>query len=236
MADVLWHDFTGSEVLAEALAETVAMHLADAIEKRGAASIAVSGGSTPPPFFRALSRQEIDWTRVTITLVDERFVPPSSERSNAALASRHLLQNNAAKANFIGLYQPTETVEDAAERADEKIGEIPLPLDVVVLGMGPDGHTASFFPDAEDIALKMQVQDRRVLPIYAKSAGEPRLTLSMPLISQARFIAVHIEGEEKRQVLETTLSADGAKLPIRIAVEQAAAPVSIYWAPGRTTP
>jgi len=232
MTGATWHEFAASEALAEDLAETVARRLAGAIEKRGMATIAVSGGSTPPPFFQALSRKKIDWGRVIVTLVDERFVPPSSERSNAALATRYLLQNDAAQAKFIGLYQPAETVEEAAENADEEISSLPLPLDVVVLGMGPDGHTASFFPDAEDIALKLGAHDRHVLPIYAKSVGEPRLTLSMPLICAARFVALHIEGQEKRRVLQTALASDTAKLPVRVAVEQAVAPVAIYWAPG----
>jgi len=233
MAKAVWHEFAASEALAETLAEAVAQHLAAALEKRGMASIAVSGGSTPAPFFRALSRKKIDWARIIVTLVDERFVPPSSERSNAALASRYLLQNDAARASFVPLYQPVETVEEAAEKADEEIGRLPLPLDVVVLGMGLDGHTASFFPDAEDIALKLQVENRRVLPIHARSAGEPRLTLSMPLLCQARLMVLHIEGQEKRRLLEAALAEEtGAKLPVRIAVEQAAAPVAIYWAPG----
>ncbi|WEX08827.1 6-phosphogluconolactonase [Chelativorans sp. AA-79] len=233
MAEAIWHEFPASEPLAEALAETVARHLAAAVEQRGMATIAVSGGSTPPPFFSALSRRKIDWPRVTVTLVDERFVPPSSERSNAGLAARHLLQNEAAQAQFVGLYHQAETIEEAAEKADEEIGRLPLPLDVGVLGMGLDGHTASFFPDAEDIALKLRVEDRRVLPIYAKSAGESRLTLSLPLLCRARVLVLHVEGEEKRRVLQAALTEeDGAKLPVRIAVEQAAAPVGIYWAPG----
>src|SRR5690606_25219253 len=96
-----------------------------------------------------------------------------------------------------------------------------------------DGHTASFFPDAQDIALKLQVRNRRVLPIFARSAGEPRLTLSMPILCEARFIVLHIEGAEKRRVLEAALAQDdGARLPIRVAVEQAPVSVGIYWAPG----
>jgi len=233
MGGAVWHEFLSSRALADALADAVARQLQSAVDARGTALIAVSGGSTPPPFFQALSRKKIDWRRVTVTLVDERFVPPSSERSNAALTTRHLLQNEAAQAAFAGLYQPAHTVEEAADKADEAIAKLPLPLDVAVLGMGPDGHTASFFPDAQDIALKLQMKSRHVLPIYAKSAGEPRLTLSMPTLCQAGFIALHIEGSEKRSVLEAALAEEGgAKLPIRIAVEQAAVPVGIYWAPG----
>ncbi|WP_309083384.1 6-phosphogluconolactonase [Chelativorans sp.] len=232
MANVIWHEFPASEALAEALADAVARSLAEALETRGQAGLAVSGGNTPVAFFQALSRKDLDWPRVTVTLVDERFVPPSSERSNAALAAQHLLQNEAAQARFVGLHHDLQTVEEAADRADEDIGRIPLPLDAAVLGMGLDGHTASFFPDAEDIALKLGVDDRRVLPIHARSAGEPRLTLSVPLICKARLLTLHIEGEEKRRVIEAALAEEaGAKLPVRVVVEQAGEPVHIYWAP-----
>lgn len=232
MADAAWHEFSSGPSLAEALAEEVAQRLIAAIEARGMALIAVSGGSTPAPFFRALSFKALDWRRVTVTLVDERFVPTSSERSNARLVARHLLQNEAARADFIGLYHELDIVEEAAEKADRIIGALPLPLDVAVLGMGTDGHTASFFPDAENLSALLDAEGRqRVMPVHAPSAKEPRLTLSMPLLSKARFLALHIEGMEKKDVLAAALGGSRPRLPVRAVVDQAGEPVHIYWAP-----
>ncbi|MCT7374038.1 6-phosphogluconolactonase [Chelativorans salis] len=228
-----WQEFASGQKLADALADTVAERLEGAIAARGTAVIAVSGGSTPPPFFKALSRRKLNWARVTVTLADERFVPSQSGRSNARLVTQNLLQNDAARAGFIGLYHNREDVEAAAEMADRAVGALPLPLDVAVLGMGTDGHTASFFPDAENLdELLDPAGDRHVLPVHAPSAVEPRLTLSMPLICNARLVALHIEGADKRKVLEAALAQDeGPMPPIRTVLENAVSPAHIYWAP-----
>ncbi|WP_163270099.1 6-phosphogluconolactonase [Chelativorans alearense] len=228
-----WQEFASGQKLADALADAVAKRLEEAIAARGTAVIAVSGGSTPPPFFKALSRRKVNWARVTVTLADERFVPAASGRSNARLVTQNLLQNDAARAGFIGLYHDRDSVEAAAEAADRVVGGLPLPLDVAVLGMGTDGHTASFFPDAENLGELLDAAGgRHVLPVRAPSAVEPRLTLSMPLICNARLVALHIEGVDKRQVLEAALArSDGATPPIRAVLENTVSPAHIYWAP-----
>lgn len=237
MNNIIWHNFASGEELAETLAKEVAEHLSAAVQSRGTGLIAVSGGSTPPPFFRALSNATIDWPRITVTLVDERFVPPSADRSNARLAAQHLLQRQAASADFVGLYHDLDSVEEAADHADRLLETLPLPLDVAVLGMGTDGHTASFFPDADNLPALLDVNGkRRVLPVHTASGGEPRLTLTMPLLRDAGFLALHIEGAEKKAVLEKALapSGDGLKHPIRAVVEQAKRPVHVYWAPAES--
>src|SRR5262245_39807405 len=113
-----WNAFAAPGDLASALAATVADRLRSAIERRGEAFVAVSGGTTPAQFFRDLSNAELDWSKVTVTLVDERFVPMSSPRSNAALVAANLMQNRAAAARFVGLYRPLDVVEEAAALAD----------------------------------------------------------------------------------------------------------------------
>ena len=226
-----WHEFTSSEALASAFAATVARVLADAIAARGKATLAVSGGTTPGLFFRTLSRERIDWAKVIVTLVDERFVPPDSPRSNAGLVAANLLRNEAAAAEFIGLYSAAGDVAIATERADEAIERNARKLDAVILGMGTDGHTASFFPDADDLAALLDPDARaNVLPVHAPSGIEPRLTLTLPRIASAGFIALHIEGAEKRRVLEAAL--DGSPhLPVRAVFDHAKVPVQIFWAP-----
>jgi 6-phosphogluconolactonase len=226
-----WNAFSGRPELAAALAGRVADRLSKAIAERGKALLAVSGGTTPAKFFAALSAAPIAWDKVIVTLVDERFVPASSPRSNAGLVAANLLQNTAKAARFVPLYHEAVGIEDAAASDDAALRSLPWPLDVVVLGMGPDGHTASFFPDADDLAKLLDPSsDRIVLPVHAASAGEPRLTLSLARIVDAGFIALHIEGEDKRTAFDSAV-APGPRKPIRAVLDAAAKPAEVFWAP-----
>jgi len=228
-----WLEYASPALLAEALAERVAGALQGAIEAKGTATLAVSGGTTPGPFFTALSRQKIAWEKVTLTLVDERFVPPSSERSNERLARGTLLQGPAAAARFVPLFSAAGNVDAASIAAEKSVGALPRPLDVAVLGMGGDGHTASFFPDAPNLPeLLSNPAGRLVLPVIAPSAGEPRLTLSMQLLAGARLLILHIEGGSKRDMLVDALEAPPADAPpIRQLFETSQEPVHVFWAP-----
>ena len=223
------HVFASRAELARSLAETVAGVLTRAIATRGTALLAVSGGSTPGRFFGELSKAPIDWANVIVTLIDERLAPPTSERANARLAAEKLLQGPAAAARFVPLYHDARTVEDAVVLAGKELETLPWPLDAAILGMGADGHTASFFPDAQNLAtLTDPATDAIVLPVHAASSGEPRLTLSLRTIVAAGFLALHIEGAEKRQVLDRALG--GENLPIRAVFDAAKRQVRIFWA------
>ncbi len=227
------HSFADGNELAEALASTVADRLGAACDVRGKAVLAVSGGTTPARFFKALSYKKLPWDRITVTLVDERFVPSSSDRSNQKLVTEMLLQNEAAKANFVGLYNDAPGVEEGAKIAAEAIAKLGQPFDVITLGMGGDGHTASFFPGGDRLADAIAPnQQALVLPMRAEGAGEPRLTLTLPILIAARFIALHIEGAGKKTVLDTAL-ADGAAtdMPIRAVLRHEPIELEIFWAP-----
>jgi 6-phosphogluconolactonase len=226
-----WNAFRDRLELAAALAAKVADRLTQAIAERGTALLAVSGGTTPAKFFAALSALPIAWDKVIVTLVDERFVPASSPRSNAGLVAANLLQNAAKAARFVPLYHKAAGIEDAAASDEAALRSLPWPLDVVVLGMGPDGHTASFFPDADDLAKLLDpASDRIILPVHAASAGEPRLTLTLARIIDAGFIALHIEGEDKRTAFDGAV-APGPRKPIRAVLDAASKPVEVFWAP-----
>jgi 6-phosphogluconolactonase len=226
-----WNGFADRHDLATTLADEIAGRLTGAIAERGTALLAVSGGTTPAKLFAALSTTPIAWDKVTVTLVDERFVPPSSPRSNAGLVAANLLQNNAAAARFVPLYHEAASIEDAAAADSEALRSLPWPLDVVILGMGGDGHTASFFPDAGNLEELLDPASRRiVLPVHAASGGEPRLTLSMARIISAGFVALHIEGEDKRTAFDGAMGP-GAKKPIRRVIEAAPRPIEVFWAP-----
>jgi 6-phosphogluconolactonase len=225
--------FTSGAELAEQLAGRVASALAEGIAARGMASIAVSGGTTPKAFFRALSARDIDWSKVVITLVDERFVPPENDRSNHALVNAELRQDKAAAAKFIPLYHAVYEAEDAAMVATDDVRRIGLPFDVVVLGMGGDGHTASFFPGGNNLERALDPKaPRGVTTMRAEGAGEERLTLTFTALRDARLLVLHIETQAKKAVLETAL-AQGAEGPLPIArvIAAATSDIEIFWAP-----
>lgn len=227
-----WHDFANAEELAVALATQIAARLGDAVRDRGEAVLAVSGGTTPVKLFEALSQHDIDWACVSVTLVDERFVPPESGRSNERLVHTHLLKDDAGKAKFVGLYSDAPNAETAALAAETRIAALGRPFDVVILGMGTDGHTASFFPGGDRLDQAIDAQGKAlVLPMRAEGAGEPRLTLTLPVIAQARFIVLHIEGAAKREVLDRALEAgEETAMPIRAVLNHAQTPVQVFWA------
>ncbi|MFN7092282.1 MAG: 6-phosphogluconolactonase [Allorhizobium sp.] len=225
--------FETGAALAAGLADAVASALSGAIANKGAATLAVSGGSTPKAFFEALSTRILDWTKVKVTLVDERFVPEDNPRSNHLLVKTHLLKNEASAAEFVPLYRPEATIEEAAKTASGIVPGMTEPFDVAILGMGTDGHTASFFPGGDhlDAALDLS-QPRRVMTMEAPGAGEARLTLSFSALHDADLLVVHIEGAEKKAVLDKALAGTDEKdMPIRAVLERARTTPDIYWAP-----
>jgi len=227
------HAFADPAALAEHLAADVAARLADGVARRGTASIAVSGGSTPVRFFQALSGCDIAWDKVVVTLVDERFVPADNPRSNHLLVATHLLQGKAAQAIFLPLYQDVPSALQAAAIATERTEDIGNPFDVVILGMGSDGHTASFFPGGNHLARVIAADaPRGVMTMTADGAGEERLTFSFPSLADARYLVLHIEGDAKKAVLDQAQAgSDEMQMPIRAMLNRAASPIEIYWAP-----
>lgn len=229
---ILRHTFADAGALANGLAQAVADDLRAALEARESASLALSGGNTPKAFMRALAVQPLDWARVAVTLVDERWVPEASERSNAALVKANLLQGPAASARFVPLYRNTPEPEQALAELESDLATLPSPFDALVLGMGNDGHTASFFPGGDHLAAALDLATTTVLlPMRAPDAGEPRITLTLPPILAARRLYLHIEGMGKQQILAQAVSGEGqgAAYPIRSVLKHARSRVQIYW-------
>jgi len=223
-------DFPDRQHLADALAQAVSLNIKDGIAARGAASIAVSGGTTPGLFFKALgARTDIAWDKVTVTLVDERWVPETSDRSNARLVKANLLQGPASAAKFVPLYQGGDTPD--AAKASAAQSAVPYPLDAALLGMGNDGHTASFFPGGDNLAAAL-TGEGPVVAINAPGAGEPRVTLTLKRLLGAGALYLQIEGEEKAQTLR---KAEGEgpieAMPVRAILREASTPLTIYWCP-----
>lgn len=229
--DVTTHSFTSAADQAAALATRVAAQLREAVATRGVAVLAVSGGSTPKAFFEQLAVQALDWARVTVTLVDERWVPDTDARSNAKLVQASLLQHAAAAARFVPLYTGAATPEAGLMDAEARIAELPAPFDVVLLGMGDDGHTASFFPGGDHLDAALDPHGTaKVLPMHAQGAGEPRITLTLPVLLATRALYLLVRGEGKRDLLADVRL--GLKTyPVSAVVHQERVPLAVYWSP-----
>lgn len=235
MAVAAFHEFESREALAEQLAREVADRLKTDIERGAFASLALSGGSTPQLFLETLGKRD-DWNKAMtyIALVDERYVPTSHERSNEAMIRRSAGLFDHPESEFLSLYRDGLGATAAAHAAEEKLREDEeLPFDVVTLGMGTDGHTASFFADANNFAEVVDPSGDRLFAAIQRPGGdEDRITMTLPTIISSDFIALHIEGVEKRAVYEEALrDGPAGELPLRHVLRHADANVHVYWAP-----
>ncbi|BDM21217.1 6-phosphogluconolactonase [Pseudomonas sp. LRP2-20] len=228
-AAVQVHDLADARTLAATLARDVAERLRAAIAAKGQASVVLSGGRSPVPFLEQLASEQLDWTKITVSLADERWVPVEHADSNAGLLARHLFKGPAAKARFVGLYQQAENLDAAAAIADQALAELP-PIDVLVLGMGDDGHTASLFPNSPNLVEGLDPSSkRRCLPMLAPSVPHQRLSMTRPLLASAAFIALSVQGPGKLATLRAALAGnDLSEMPIRAFLHD---PLDIYWCP-----
>jgi 6-phosphogluconolactonase len=213
------------EALMAGLAAVIGDDLREAIAARGGASLSAPGGTTPGPMFELLSQMDLDWAKVAVVLNDERWVPEDSPRSNTRLLRERLLTGRARAARLLPLYAPAPRPED---RLDELAAELRphLPLDVLLLGMGTDMHTASLFPGADRLAEALAADAPLLLPMRAEAAGEPRVTLTAPVLRAARRIHILITGEEKRLAIARAASLSATEAPIAVVLPYA----TIHWA------
>jgi 6-phosphogluconolactonase len=227
------HRFPDSTALVHALAGEVKVDLEEAIASRGAASLVVSGGRTPVRLFEQLRAEPIEWSQVWVTLADERWVDTQSDDSNERLVREHLLTGSAAAARLVGLKNPAATPEAGAEWATRALTRVPHPYDVVILGMGEDGHTASLFPGSLALTRGLDTtQPAGCLAVNATKAPHARISLNLRALLNSRRIVVHFEGAAKWEVYQRARSpGPAAELPIRAILHQREVPVDVFWAP-----
>jgi len=226
------NDFSQRADLDNDLANYVADLLSNALNDKGKASLAVSGGSTPKGFFTALSNKPIDWKNVTITLADERWVDFESEASNTRLVHENLLKNKASAATFFHLKKRGEFNQTALAQLNVETKEVLLPLDVLILGMGEDGHTASLFPCSEQISTALAIKnDDALMKVIPKTAPHDRITFTYAHLAQSKNIILHICGERKKIVLDKALASDNQQeMPIRAFLQNPDINTQVYWA------
>lgn len=220
--------------MVDELVEACCEALMRGIKKRGTASWAVSGGSTPKPLFEAMSEAEIDWENIQVALVDERWVDNDHPRSNETFMRQALARGAAAEATFIGMKTEDESPFEAAASVNERYAQVKQPFDSILLGLGADGHTASFFPDAKGLEAALDISsDKTCVPLRAKKSevtGDEvdRMSISAAAIAKAPHVVLMITGDEKKTVLEQALEVDH-HLPIARVAENVA--ITVYWAP-----
>lgn len=240
-APLIEHHLPDEHQLAQALAQDIAQRLATAVAERGQALLAVSGGKSPVALFQALSVQPLlahVWPHITVLLVDERCVPPTHPDSNARLVHEHLLQGPAAAARWVPLVNGELTTASTSPEhapdvlrlrlaAEARLAPLPWPLDVAVLGMGLDAHTASFFPGAPglDEALTTPAHCAWVLPDpVLNKAHHPRITLSLRTLLAARHLCLPLSGAAKHTVYAQARQAATAERPVSLLLCQAPTP------------
>lgn len=227
------HRLDTDAALAEALAQDVAARLREAIGQRGCALLAVSGGRSPIPFLQCLCQAPLDWAEVTVVLVDERCVPPAHPDSNTALVRQHLLQHRATAACLVPFFQASPADPDDAalaalqQQAEARLDRLRWPVDVAVLGMGLDGHTASLFPGAPGTAHALTTAAHCAW-VRPRDADHPRLTLTLATLLQARHLALQIAGPAKQAVYARALQGADPRLPVSLLLCQDTTPIAAW--------
>lgn len=211
-----WHHHESAASSAAALADAVAAALKVALDKRGKAVLAVSGGRSPIAFFEALSQKDLDWANIGITLVDERIVPTTHADSNTGLVHEYLLKNKAAAASWIpvvetGLHEadlkPATVVQTALKHYRQP--------DVLVLGMGGDGHTASLFPQAPQLGSGLDLANEEpLLHTTPVTAPHERVSMTLAAIEKTPAVFLAIQGAEKKAVFDQAAAALSKSFPI----------------------
>ncbi|MCC2607269.1 6-phosphogluconolactonase [Planctobacterium marinum] len=221
--------YRNAEELTAHFAGKITAILDDAIQRKGQASILVSGGRTPLPLFKALSQSDIDWSKVVISLADERWVAAEDDASNEKLVRANLLQDKAASATFISMKTAHEDAADAVVELESRYAAMSWPVDVLILGMGEDGHTASLFPCSEQIQEGLKTE-AKLLAVQPTTAPHQRMSFSLSALLQSENIFLHLTGESKKAVIEQALAGDNAlEMPIRAVIQNS--DIELVWAP-----
>ena len=228
-------NFESRDIMAEELAEEVARRLRKAIEVRGQACISVGGGRFPKPFFEKLAAKELPWKQVRVVLGDERWVNPKDDASNEKLVREHLLVGNAREAGFVGLKTEHAQASDGLEEIESRLEALPSLLDVTVVGMGEDGHTASLFPSASQAELTqalMPANGEQAAVMNPKVSDVPRITLTLPRLKASRWLVIAAPGDAKLSTFEQAAGGEDIRaMPVRALLNQSEAPVEFWWAP-----
>jgi len=222
--------FENTDALNQQFATEIHQHLSLAIAARGQAVLVVSGGRTPTQLFNTLAQMPLDWSKVVITLADDRFLPATAADSNERLVKATLLQHAASAAKFVSLYAEYARAEDAVPELLSRVTQLPT-FDVVILGMGEDGHTASLFPCSAELSAGLAEDAVDLLAVNPTTAPYQRISFSRRRLQNSRAVYLHLVGASKLQVLQqATRSDDVTQMPIRAFIQQTDPELSVMYA------
>lgn len=223
----MWHEYSGLQPCLEALTEDITQRIRTRLQEKGSCTLAVSGGRSPVPLFERLATADLAWPRVRVRLVDERYVSPTDPDSNERLVRNHLLTDGAAMAQFRGLYLPGAGITEAVSAANEEAD----PIDLALLGMGEDGHTASLFPRAPQLQTALAAGAPRYVHITPPHAPYERISLSLPALLSCRHLILYIAGARKREVLRQAEHHSTPDRPISYLAAEPGDFFDVHWHP-----
>jgi len=222
--------FDNDQDLVLDLTKKILRKLNTGLQRKGRASLVVSGGSTPKNLFIHLSQQEFPWEKVNVILADDRCVNVHSDKSNYHFLKQYLFQNYATEAKFIPLYCDEDKAKQAAVNAERRIQHL-KDYDMVILGMGTDGHTASLFPQAENLALALSGESPDCVAIDPVTNDMMRVTQSLKRLLRTHRVVFHLVGENKHDIMKKVLQDKNKTLyPSSHVIHQDIVPVEIYYA------
>jgi 6-phosphogluconolactonase len=221
---VAWHRFETLVDASEALAEAVTIRLRAALAERGSALIAVPGGTTPARFLAALGERDLAWDKVTLLPTDERFVSPDDAASNERMIRAALAPLNQGRARFFSFHGHGDDLDVAARVLSSELAALP-PIDILISGMGADGHIASLFP-GDDAAL---AAPDPVQAVAARPAGlPPRISLSPARLAASGWAALLVAGPDKAETLASAQALPAA-FPVGLLLGRPQG-LDVYWA------
>ncbi len=218
-------EYPDREMMMLSLANIIAGQLGEILRREGKATLCVPGGTTPGAIFDTLAGVDLDWANIAVLLNDERWVPEDHPRSNTRLLRQRLLHSRAAGATLVPLYADAPHPEDRLDELAQGITPY-LPISVLLVGMGADMHTASLFPGADLLDIALSSTAPVVMALRAEAAGEPRITLTAPVLRGALYTHLVITGPEKRAALDRAAGLTQAEAPVRVILDNA----TVHWA------
>ncbi len=231
--EIEWWDYEDADEMAAAVAGDIAFVIESAIDARGGCVIALSGGKTPIPIYAKLAETKLDWKRVTIIPTDERILPLGDPLSNVTMIAKTFLPKGARVMPIVS--DKAADYKAAGRSADALMQDLHWPLDLCLLGVGADGHTASIFPGVDFEEAIAGPTERRALGVMPDplppEAPVARITLSRAAIVSAKALMIAVTGDAKRKVIEEAIKQGrSSKYPIGRVLADAELPVDIHWA------
>ncbi|WP_373742149.1 6-phosphogluconolactonase [Neisseria sp.] len=226
-----WHEFENNAAAAQGLADAVAAALQTALDKKGSAVLAVSGGRSPIAFFEALSKKDLDWQNTGITLVDERIVPTTHDDSNTKLVREYLLQNKAAAAKWIPVVEDGQTEAGLQPEAVVQTAlQHYVQPDALVLGMGGDGHTASLFPQAPQLQQGLTDTETPLLHTTPVTAPHERVSMTLDAVAKTPAVFLAIGGAEKKAVFDQAVQRPSETHPVSFVLNHQGINCHVFYA------